>query len=303
MMVKQIYWVASDKSLYLFHRGFVWMHERIGYLCFVLHGHESCYNPPCYNPPCYVICWSSCCYSDPAFEVSTQDHRFTRGHTHGLRFGTRYLLALMTADQVFGSSVLGALRDGMKLLNSYLWDREFVFWPCSFGGLSPFLPIMLFSRNKRCSELHWAVIQWEGAVEDVLEDQGQVGTGLWRCLCSWQEGVGTRWFLRYLPTQTIPQFRGSLLWCFLESSVWVLWHTQRPEPEEQSWKPLEVGSAVGQDSSSTELAMSLPSHCCPAASHSSSPMAWRACSMCSNTRSISRMGFVPPGWKRSLLWI
>lgn len=171
------------------------------------------------------------------------------------------------------------------------------------GVLSPFLPIMLFSRNKRCSELHWAVIQWEGAVEDVLEDQGQVGTGLWRCLCSWQEGVGTRWFLRYLPTQTIPQFGGSLLWCFLESSVWVLWHTQRPEPEEQSWKPLEVGSAVGQDSSSTELAMSLPSHCCPAASHSSSPMAWRACSMCSNTRSISRMGFVPPGWKRSLLWI
>lgn len=145
MMVKQIYWVASDKSLYLFHRGFVWMHERIGYLCFVLHGHESCYNPPCYNPPCYVICWSSCCYSDPAFEVSTQDHRFTRGHTHGLRFGTRYLLALMTADPGVWLLCAGSFEGWDETPQQLLVGQRICFLTLQFWGCyRPFCPSCCF---------------------------------------------------------------------------------------------------------------------------------------------------------------
>lgn len=130
---------------------------------------------------------------------------------------------------MFGSFVLGALRGGLKPLNSYWCDREFVFCPCSFGGWgvsSPFLPIM-FSRNKRYRELHWTVIQWKRAIKDVLEDQGQVGTALVRCPCSWQEGIGTGWFLRCLPTQTMnlcfrvfvtPQSLGAL--AHLEARAW-----------------------------------------------------------------------------------
>lgn len=137
------------------------------------------------------------------------------------------------------------------------------------------------------------------------------------CPCSWRKAAGTRWFLMCLPTKTIPQFYDSLLWCFPDSSEHGYFGTLSSQSLRiTSWKPLE-GESAGQDSSSKELAMSFSSpcqakstvsfsqgdRCCLAASHHGSSMALRTCSMCSNTWSISRMGLVPSGWRRSMLWI
>lgn len=110
MMITQILWVTSDKSPYLFLWVFLWIHERIHCLCDVLYGHESCYNP------CVVLFGEVCAAA--VLQQLQWAHRSTGSPvvtTHGLRLGTRYFCELWwLLAQVFGSSVLGALRDGLK---------------------------------------------------------------------------------------------------------------------------------------------------------------------------------------------
>lgn len=74
----------------------------------------------------------------------------------------------------------------------------------------------------------------------------------WNCL---SEGVPAHagWFLRWLPTQTISHFCDSLL-CFPDSLEFGWFGTRRDQSlRSTSWKPLEMESAVGQDSSSPYL--------------------------------------------------
>lgn len=158
MMIRQILWVASDKSPYLFLWVFLWIHERIHCLCDVLYGHESCYNP------CVVLFGEVCAAA--VLQQLQWAHRSTGSPvvtTQGLRLGTRYFCELWWLLTQAWLLCAGSFEGWAETLNSCLCDREFVFCPCSFRGrgcLHPFCPSWCFPE-----------------IRDAVESTGQWSSG------------------------------------------------------------------------------------------------------------------------------